>query len=189
MSTTKYNFNFVSKFPIVVGFSLILVLGSITLFFSKGLNYGVDFRGGAEIQIKFGQTINLSELRTSIDGHGFKSSLVQSIGEEGSNEFLVKVSAQEADLNAVTDKMTTMLMKDFADHKPEILKTDIVGPKAGEQLRISGFQAMAWALLMIMIYIALRFDYKYSPGAIVALVHDVLIIVGIRKHLDPFKPG
>ncbi len=179
MSTTKYNFNFVSKFPIAVGFSLILVLSSIGLFFSKGLNYGVDFRGGAEIQIKFGQTINLSELRSSIDGHGFKSSLVQSIGKDGSNEFLVKVSAQETDLNAVTDKMTTMLMKDFADHKPEILKTDIVGPKAGEQLRISGFQAMAWALLMIMIYIALRFDYKYSPGAIVALVHDVLIIVGI----------
>ena len=70
-------------------------------------------------------------------------------------------------------------MADFKNINPEILKTDIVGPKAGEELRISGFQAMAWALLMIMIYIALRFDYKYSPGAIVALLHDVIIIIGV----------
>jgi preprotein translocase subunit SecF len=104
---------------------------------------------------------------------------VQSIGEEGTYEYLVKVSASEANLNAVTDKITKMFQKDFAAQKAEIRKTDIVGPKAGEQLRISGFQAMAWALLMIMIYIALRFDYKYSPGAIVALLHDVVIIVGI----------
>ena len=68
--------------------------------------------------------------------------------------------------------------KDFADKGVEVRKTDIVGPKAGAQLRISGFQAMAWALLAIMIYIALRFDFKYSPGAIVALFHDVVIVVG-----------
>ncbi len=175
----KYNFDFVSKFPLAVIFSVVLVLGSIGLFVSKGLNYGVDFRGGAEIQVKFGKSINLNDLRASIDDHGFKSSLVQSIGQDGSNEFLIKVDAGGADLNEVTDKMTTMFMKDFTELSPEILKTDIVGPKAGEQLRISGFQAMAWALLMIMIYIALRFDYKYSPGAIVALCHDVIIIIGI----------
>ena len=177
--SAKYNFDFVSKFPLAVVFSVVLVVGALGMFFSKGLNYGVDFRGGAEIQVKFGKSLNLNDLRKSIDEHGFKSSLVQSIGEEGSNEFLIKVDAGGADLNEVTDKMTTMFMKDFTDLQPEILKTDIVGPKAGEQLRISGFQAMAWALLMIMIYIALRFDYKYSPGAIVALLHDVIIIIGI----------
>jgi preprotein translocase subunit SecF len=176
---SKFNINFVDKFPIAVIFSLVMIATSIGLFVTKGLHYGVDFRGGAEVQVKFGSSLALKDLRTSIDGQGFKSSSVQSIGNDGSNEFLIKVNANEKNLNTVTDKLTKMLVTDFQSLNPVIQKTDIVGPKAGEQLRISGFQAMAWALLMIMVYIALRFDYKYSPGAIVALLHDVLIIIGI----------
>ncbi|MFT6630247.1 MAG: preprotein translocase subunit SecF [Bacteriovoracaceae bacterium] len=176
---SKFNINFVDKFPIAVIFSLVMIATSIGLFVTKGLHYGVDFRGGAEVQVKFGSSLALKDLRASIDGQGFKSSSVQSIGNDGSNEFLIKVNANEKNLNTVTDKLTKMLVTDFQSLNPVIQKTDIVGPKAGEQLRISGFQAMAWALLMIMVYIALRFDYKYSPGAIVALLHDVLIIIGI----------
>ncbi|MBG59266.1 MAG: protein translocase subunit SecF [Halobacteriovoraceae bacterium] len=176
---SKFNISFVSKFPVSVVLSAVLVIGSLSLFFSKGLNYGVDFRGGAEIQVAFEKETQLEELRSSLDANKFDSSSVQRIGSESQNEFLVKVASNEANLNQVTDQITKMLQKDFSDKGSEILKTDIVGPKAGEQLRISGFQAMAWALLMIMIYIALRFDYKYSPGAIVALLHDVIIIVGI----------
>lgn len=175
---SKFNVNFVSKFPIAVVVSAVLVLGSIFLFASKGLNYGVDFRGGAEIQVGFGSGVELQDLRKALEDNKFDSAVVQHLGEDG-NEFLVKVAAAEENLNQVTDKITSMLQTSFSDKSPEILKTDIVGPKAGEQLRISGFQAMAWALLMIMIYIALRFDYKYSPGAIVALSHDVIIIIGV----------
>ena len=182
---SKFNINFVSKFPIAVVFSVLMVLSSITLFVTKGLNYGVDFRGGAEVQVIFKKEIKLADLRKAIDEQGFKSSSVQSIGgTDKKYEFLIKVNAQEKDLNSVTDKITKMLMTSFEPLEPEIEKTDIVGPKAGEQLRISGFQAMAWALLMIMIYISLRFDYKYSPGAIVALLHDVIIIIGIFVIMD-----
>jgi len=176
---SKFNFNFVGKFPAAVILSVLLVGGSLMLFLTKGLNYGVDFRGGAEIQIAFSNEVDLSKLRDSLSSNGFNSSSVQRIGDSDKNDFLIKVSSEEKDLNAVTDKITAMLVNDFKSLNPEILKTDIVGPKAGEELRISGFQAMAWALLMIMIYIALRFDYKYSPGAIVALLHDVIIIIGV----------
>lgn len=176
---TKYNINFTSKFPIAVIVSGLLVIASIVMFVNKGLNYGVDFRGGAEIQVKFGDKLDLNELRDSLKKSGFSSSSVQSIGDVNDNEYMIKVAAQEKNLNKVTDSITKMLATDFEALNPDIQKTDIVGPKAGEQLRISGFQAMVWALLMIMIYIALRFDYKYSPGAIVALVHDVVIIIGI----------
>jgi preprotein translocase subunit SecF len=176
----KYNFDFVSKFPITVILSIVLVLGSLALFFGKGLNYGVDFRGGSEIQIRFDNKVELQSIRSALKEGGFSSSQVQRIGEPDQNEYLVKVAGNEnEDLNLVTDKITTMFTKDFANDGPEIRKTDIVGPKAGKQLRISGFQAMAWALLVIMVYIGLRFDYKYSPGAIVALLHDVIIIVGV----------
>lgn len=179
MSTLKkYNFNFSSKFTVTAFISSALVIASIVLFFTKGLNYGVDFRGGAEIQVKFSNTIDMDKLRSELSSK-FNSSSVQSIGEQGSNEYLVKVSGSEANLNKVTEDITKMLTTEFAGLNPDIQKTDIVGPKAGEELRKSGFQALIWALLMIMIYIALRFDYKYSPGAIVALIHDVVIIVGV----------
>jgi len=179
----KYNIDFVGKFPIAVVFSLILVAASLFLFFTKGLNYGVDFRGGAEIQVKFSDKIDMGLLRSELDDK-FNSSSVQQIGEDSQNELLIKVSGSEDNLNTVTDEITKMLMTEFSAINPTIQKTDIVGPKAGEQLRISGFQALIWALLMIMIYIALRFDYKYSPGAIVALIHDVVIIVGIFIVMD-----
>ncbi len=179
MSTSKFNFNFVTKFPVAVVISGLLVISSAFLFLQKGLNYGVDFKGGAEIQLHFDKEVNLADLRSALEKSGFRSSLVQSIGDPEQHSFLIKVSADGADLNEVTDKITKMLLSSFASLSPEIDKTDIVGPKAGKELRISGFQAMAWALLMIMVYIALRFDYKYSPGAIVALVHDILIIIGV----------
>lgn len=174
----KFNINFVSKFPIVVVFSLIMVVGSIVLFATKGLNYGVDFTGGAEVQLSFSEDVAMVDLRSALDSADFKSVQVQTYGDSR-RSYILKVSAKEQDLNAVTDKLVKELNRDFAGRNPVIDKTDIVGPKAGEQLRISGFQAMAWALLMIMVYIALRFDFKYSPGAIVALFHDITIVIGV----------
>ena len=182
----RFNVNFVSKFPITAVASVLLVVASVWLFATKGLNYGVDFRGGSEIQVSFKGKLVLGDLRKSLKNAGYGSSTVQSIGdlEDGTHNYLIKVGSGTQDLNQVTDTITKMLMNDFKELVPEIQKTDIVGPKAGEQLRISGFQAMAWALLMIMIYIALRFDYKYSPGAIVALAHDIIIIIGVFVLMD-----
>lgn len=175
----KNMIDFVKKFPIAVIVSILLVGSSFFLFASKGLNYGVDFKGGAEIQIGFEKENTLTNIRAALVKNNFEVSSAQSIGESDQNQFLIKLKADEKNLNQVTDSITDMLKKEFQDLNPVVLKTDIVGPKAGEELRISGFQAMAWALIGIMIYIGLRFDFKYSPGAIVALVHDVAIILGI----------
>ncbi|MBK25295.1 MAG: protein translocase subunit SecF [Halobacteriovorax sp.] len=170
--------NFVSKFSITAVISVILVSASLFALFTK-MKYGVDFRGGAEIQVQFAQSMNLDNLRKTLVQNGFKGAMVQTIGEAADNEYLVKVLASEQNLNEVTDKMSAVMNKEFAAQGVNIRKIDIVGPKAGANLRISGFQAMLWALIAIMIYIGLRFDFKYSPGAIVALFHDVSIILGI----------
>ena len=174
-----FNLNFTSKFPLAAVASIILVTASLFLFFSKGLNYGVDFRGGAEVQVQFEQKVTLDTIRNFLQTNNFSGSQVQAIGEPEDNEFLVKIAAKDEDLNKKTDELAKLFEATFASEKAAIRKTDIVGPKAGAQLRNSGFQAMAWALLLIMIYIGLRFDFKYSPGAIIALTHDVLIIIGI----------
>ena len=109
------------------------------------MSYGVDFRGGAEVQLKFQQEIKLPDLRRTIKDAGFRGAVVQSIGEAGANEFLVKIQAEEDDLNQVTQDLQDNLNKTFASAGVEIRKIDIVGAHAGAQLRISGFQAMLWA--------------------------------------------
>lgn len=170
-------FDFVSKFNIALVMSTILVITGIVLVFTK-MNYGVDFRGGAEVQIKFAKTIELENIRKTITDGGFKGSSVQTIGEPTDNEFLIKVQAEATDLNAVANNMGETFKKVYGNDV-EIRKVDIVGPKAGAQLRLSGFLAMGWAMLAIMIYLGLRFDIKYAPGAVIALFHDTAIVCGI----------
>ncbi|OIQ17570.1 MAG: protein-export membrane protein SecF [Bacteriovorax sp. MedPE-SWde] len=175
-SNTKVDF--VKKFGITGIGSMLVVIAALFFVVTK-MQYGVDFRGGAEVQAKFNKQINLNTLRKEMKTAGFAGISVQSIGDVANNEYLIKVPAKEGDLNAVTQKVGETLKKSFTGSGLEIRKVDIVGPKAGSELRKSGFLAMLWALLAIMVYIGLRFDFKYSPGAIVALFHDVTIILGI----------
>ena len=172
------NIDYVGKFKIAGLFSLLLVLGTVVLFFTKGLNYGVDFRGGVEIQVKFNKTVSLADLRQTLTEKNVAMSQLQSIGDENQNEFLLKLETDKGDLNAISSQVSSVLSEKYGQGSFEILKNDIVGPKAGAQLRTSAFQALAWAILAIMIYLALRFDYKFAPGAIAALIHDVVIILG-----------
>ncbi len=172
-----FNIDYVSKFKFCVVASALMMIAFGTLFFTKGLNYGVDFRGGAEIQVRFGADVTMEQVRDALQGTTIPVSSVQTIGE-GQREYLLKVQTDEGDLNKVSTEVEQKLNAAFGDQNTTIVKNDIVGPKAGAQLRTSGFQAMAWALLAIMIYLSLRFDFKYAPGAIAALAHDVLFIVG-----------
>ena len=172
------NIDFVSKFKIGAIVSLVLVLLGLYGLFNH-MDYGVDFRGGAEIQAKFDKKVSLDDIRKKLSKAGFKGVTAQTIGELSDNEVLLKVAADDENLNEVTQKVSAELTTIFKDSAPDIRKIDIVGPKAGAALRISGFQAMLWAFLAIMIYIGLRFDFKYAPGAIVALFHDVSIVLGI----------
>ncbi len=159
--------------------SLVLVLGTIVLFFTKGLNYGVDFRGGVEIQVKFKEKTDLGTLRDYLATKNVPVSQLQTIGDEDQNEFLLKLDSDDkSDLNKVSNNVGAALNEKYGAGKFDILKNDIVGPKAGSELRISAFKALMWAILAIMIYLALRFDYKFAPGAIAALIHDVVLIIG-----------
>lgn len=181
MARDKFNFNldYASMFKYFVTASVLMMIGFSTLFFTKGLNYGVDFRGGAEVQVAMKQNVELADVRASLGGLSIPVSSVQSIGTEEGREFLIKVQTESGDLNKVSREMKDVLAAKFGAENVDILKNDIVGPKAGAQLRNSAFQAMAWALLAIMIYLSLRFDYKYAPGAIAALLHDVLFMTGM----------
>lgn len=172
------NFDFVSTYKFTTIISVILMIISVYGILNF-MSYGVDFRGGAEIQLKFTEQVPLEQLRGNLSEAGFPTASVQSLGEETDYEFLIKLTGDESNLNEIAEQVSQSMSSQFANSGVEIRKVDIVGPKAGAALRISGFQAMLWALIAIMVYIGLRFDFKYSPGAIVAVIHDVVIVLGI----------
>lgn len=177
-TATKNHIDYVGLFKIAGIASLALILGTIALYFTKGVNYGVDFRGGVEIQVKFTEKVSLGDLRSLMEQKGVPLSQLQSIGNDDQNEFLLKLDSDSGDLNVISNQVGNVLTEKYGDDKFDILKNDIVGPKAGAELRTSAFKALGWAILAIMIYLALRFDYKFAPGAIAALIHDVVIIIG-----------
>ena len=173
------NIDYVGKFKVAIIFSMILIIATFVGLFTKGINYGVDFRGGVEIQVKFNNQVALGDLRNYLNESNIALSQLQSIGDETQNEFLLKLESDKEDLNVISSKVQAALSTKFGAGNFEILKNDIVGPKAGAELRVSAFKALFWAILAIMIYLSLRFDYKFAPGAIAALIHDVTIIVGV----------
>lgn len=177
--TKQKNIDFVGLVPYAVTFSLLFIFATFGYIFFKGLNYGVDFRGGAEVQVKFSQSISVAELRAKLEEKGINGVTVQSIGESHENEFLLRVPSSEQNLNQVSDSISKALVDIYQQSGVEIRKTDIVGPKAGAELRISGLKAMFYAIIAISIYIGLRFDFRYAPGSIIALFHDVIIVLGV----------
>jgi len=172
--------NFVGMFPFMTGVSVFLTIASIVLIFTKGLNFGVDFKGGAEVQVKFAQRVETALLRDAFVKSNITVSSIQTIGDDSSNEFLIKIPVVEGkDINLASTGVIKELKASFPDKGIDIRKTEIVGPKAGEQLRTSGFWAMLWSILGIMVYVGLRFDMKYAPGAVVSLLHDAIIVLGL----------
>ncbi len=176
--SNKTKFKFTKFFPKALAISGVLFVFSIWAIINK-LNYGVDFRGGAEIQAKFEKTVSLDRLRSALSQEGFSGAIVQTIGATEENEVLIKISGGEGVLNQLTEKASTLIKNNFVEEKVSIEKIDIVGPKAGATLRNSAVQAMMWALIAILVYLALRFEFIYAPGAVVALIHDSIISLGI----------
>ena len=171
--------DFVGKRHLWVGISAIALVASLILFFTKGLNYGIDFTGGAEVQVQVPATWDIGKLRSELDAAQIKGLRVQQIGEPAAREFLVKAQGNESSLNQVSKQVEDALAKSLKSNEFQIQRVDVVGPAAGESLRMSGYLSMFYALLCILIYVAIRFEVRYAPGAVAALFHDVTITIGI----------
>lgn len=177
--------DFVSKMKHVAIFSIVIMFIAIYGIMNN-MKYGVDFRGGVEVQVQFDKQTSMDDIRDSLDKSGFKGAVVQTIGEVSENNVLIKVQADETQLNQVSENIKKSLMESFSGTTVEVEKIDIVGPKAGAELRMSAIKAMLWAILAIMVYVAIRFDFKFAPGVIISLVHDVVIVAGLVA-FSPFE--
>jgi preprotein translocase subunit SecF len=173
---TKYDFIGKKRFTIWVStIAILLSLGSI--FFHKGLKYGVDFAGGILIQIRFSQAVDISEIRNAMEAMGSKDAMVQNFG--GENEFLIRVEKTEEDLEGISKKIQTSLQEQFKGKTPEIRRVEVVGPKVGKDLKRKAIWAVGLSFAAILIFVAWRFkQVSFGLGGIAALVHDIIITYG-----------
>ncbi|MHB1949811.1 MAG: protein translocase subunit SecF [Gammaproteobacteria bacterium] len=154
--------------------SSLLFLLSIVSFAVNGLDWGLDFTGGTQIQLSFPQEANLNQIRDSLQNAGFKEAEVKSYGT--SKDVLVTIAAKEKETNN-KDVVVNQLMKALPDAK--VQQVDFIGPQVGQELATRGALAIVVALLGTMIYIALRFDMRFAIGSTVALIHDPVLIMGV----------
>jgi len=171
--------DFMGKRHIWMGISVVAIAATIILLLTKGLNYGIDFTGGAEVQIHVPQSWDIGKIRDDLENGGIKGLKVQQIGLPQASQYLIKAQGDEHTLNSVSKHVSDILGKDLKPSEFEIQRVDVVGPAAGSSLRMSGILSMFYALLCILVYVTVRFDYRYSPGAVLALFHDTMLTVGI----------
>ncbi|MBE9567351.1 MAG: protein translocase subunit SecF [Proteobacteria bacterium] len=168
--------NFMNKRKLATVFSLLLIIISIGSIASKGLNLGIDFTGGYLIEAGYQSAVNLEEVRSSLAEAEFKDAQVQNFGS--SKDIIVRI-APRTDINKATigDNILEVL-KTTSDKEVTMRRVEFVGPQIGDELRDDGGIALLVALGGILIYISFRFQLKSAVGAILALIHDVIITVG-----------
>jgi len=167
-------YNFLGKKKIALLFSLFLIIISLLSFASKGLNWGIDFSSGYIIQLKFSDNIEIKDVRSKFIEHGIEDSVIQYFGSN--KEVIIKL---KEDIEFNKESVNEFLIKSLkTDNDFQILKLEFVGSQIGSELRDKGEWAMLIALFSILLYIGLRFEFLYGVGAIIALIHDVIITLG-----------
>lgn len=185
-STESYGrFDFAGSIGLFGGISLLFVLLSLAYIGIRGINYGIDFKGGTEMEVKFAQAVHIDEVRHSLEGMKLGEVGVQSFGE--GNSYIIRFQGETGEtdketnekLNEAIASVRQKITTTFAAQNPDIQRVDTVGPQVGADLKRSGFLAVFYCLLVILVYVSLRFDYKYSPGAVACLFHDAVITLAI----------
>ncbi len=177
--------------------SVIVIAVSIVSLFKPGPNMGIDFAGGEEMEIEFNESVSIARLRSAMEALPVGDVKVQRVGDETSNTYLLRMEELKVGIDE-TEKEKTVesgedaqgasgktaaavkgkLSSTFGEGSFTVLKTDYVGPSVGRELRNKGAMAIVAAMGLILIYITLRFEFRYALGAVIALLHDVIITTG-----------
>ena len=166
---------FVSARRIAFLFSLILILGSLSALFGRGLNFGIDFRGGILMEVQTAGVADIPSMRSTLSGLDLGDVSIQEFGTN--RDVLVRIQRQEG---AEREQMAAIeAVKGALGDSIDYRRTEFVGPTVGEELKEAGMLAVGLALLSILLYIWFRFEWQFGVGAIVALSHDVLTTIGL----------
>ena len=172
------NIDFVGKRKLALFFSLTLIAITIaSLVYKKGPNYGIDFAGGTQVIVKFSDDPSISDLRGSLEAAQLGDILVQDFGD-GIGEYLIRVEKSNSETERLSLRIKEKLTEKFGAGSYEVQSVEMVGPQVGGDLKEKALMAIVYAMVGILIYVSLRFEFRYAIGAVIALMHDVLITVG-----------
>lgn len=175
MTSTKTKIiNFMGVRKIAAALSLFLVLASIVSLSVNGLSLGLDFTGGSLVELGYEKTADLKAIRAELKAQGYPGATVINFGSD--KDVLVRFQTTD---QASSDKVAAALLGAVSAGGVELKRTEFVGPQIGDELANDGGLGLLFALAVVMIYVALRFQFKFSVGAVVALAHDVIITLGI----------
>ena len=170
-----FNIDFLAWRKIAIIFSSIFLVLSIGSLLVKELNYGLDFTGGTLVELSYPEEANITNIRETLVDGGFNGAQVANFGS--STEVLIKLPGTVSD--SLGSEIVSLLSADNSDQAIDLRRIEYVGPQIGSELRDDGGTAMLIALAFMMLYIAFRFQSMFAGAAVVALVHDVIIVVGI----------
>jgi preprotein translocase subunit SecF len=182
MALTKSNIDFMRLRKPAMVLSGVLMLLSIFSLFTLKLNVGIDFTGGSIIEVGYQQAVELEPIRNALENRGFGDAIVQHFGS--ASEVLIRLVPDADKDKAELSSEIIGLLQAANDSEIDVRRVDFVGPQVGEELTEDGGLAVLYALIAILIYVAFRFEYRFSLGAVAALVHDVLITLGIFSVLQ-----
>ncbi len=188
--SAKNKIDFVGKIKTAMGLSLIvIIIGILSVIVQGGLNYNIEFNGGYLVHVGFYEKIDIANIRSAFSGGDFAGIDIQEFGDTGSEasdfstEVVLKMESVAENIKVLEEKVDSVLDEKFGKESYEIRQASSIGPKVGDELKSSTLQAIFWALLFILIYITIKFRFKYGIAAIIALAHDVLVTVGVLSLL------
>ncbi len=178
-------FDFLGKRWLALVLSSLLLLASVGSIVTRGLNLGLDFTGGTLVEVAYPKAVDLESIRKSLDGAGFSNPLVQYFGT--ARDVLIRLAPKEGMNGSEISSRVIDALHSSGEPGVELRRVEFVGPQVGDELTEDGGLAVLYALLGILVYVTLRFEKRFAVGAVAALIHDVIITVGIFSLLQlPF---
>ena len=176
------DFDFMSRRRVAVILSCVIIFFSLGSVGIRGLNFGVDFTGGVLLEVGYSDAANLTDVRNALADAGYDTALVQNFGS--ANDVLIRLppSGDEEEGTVVRDRVLDTLRE--YDSSVLLRRIEFVGPQVGEELTEQGGLAMLFALILIFAYVMLRFNRKFAAGTITALVHDVIVVIGVFSFFE-----
>ena len=174
--------NFMGKRNIAMIFSAILLLGAVGSIVTRGLSLGIDFTGGTLIEVGYTQDANLPAIRETLTQGGHGDASVQQFGT--AKDVLIRLAKSEEQSSSTLSNEVFGMLSKAVDGQVELRRVEFVGPQVGDELTEDGFLAVLVALMAILVYVALRFEWRFAVGSVVALIHDVTITIGLFSLLQ-----
>lgn len=183
------SFDFFTRWRLWLGISGVLIVLALVSFMVRGLNYGIDFRGGTTIRTESAQTVDVAEYRAALDELGLGDVTISEVFDPsfgpGKNVAMVRIQAQD-EQEAVTPQVIAQVEAALQQVSPDIkfISVESVGPKVSGELIQTAILAVGLALAAVLVYIWLRFEWQFAAGAVLALAHDVILTIGVFSELQ-----